>query len=192
MFLSTFSSYAQDYTISIGEEVLDIELEREYSININGEEVKFNVRTKDTLTLESEIFSFSYPKDYKISRIDLGDGVFQFMVINGEGSGYMIQEYTNMSPSMLNEIMLNELTKESINYGFKLERLDYVKKLNDGMEVNVDKAVLTYKDETNIYEIMSIGKKDEGIMVITMSMDANLSAEGQKLISMMWDSLTLK
>jgi hypothetical protein len=55
----------------------------------------------------------------------------------------------------------------------------------------VNKAVLTYKDDINIYEIMSSGKKDEGILVVTMGMGTDISMESKKLISMMWDSLSL-
>lgn len=182
----------KDHIISIANQELEVELDKEYSVEIDGKEITFSLRAKDTLTYQDEMFSFNYPKEYKISRTNLGDGVTQFVIINGEGSGFMIQKFTNMSPEMLNEMMLNELTKESVNYGFALERKDYSKVLKSGNEVHIDKAVLNYKDDTNIYEVMTVGKKDEGILVVTMAMDAEMSSASKKLITMMWDSLEYK
>lgn len=179
----------KDHIISIANQELEVELDKEYSVEIDGKEITFSLRAKDTLTYQDEMFSFNYPKEYKISRTNLGDGVTQFVIINGEGSGFMIQKFTNMSPEMLNEMMLNELTKESVNYGFALERKDYSKVLKSGNEVHIDKAILNYKDDTNIYEVMTVGKKDEGILVVTMAMDAEMSSASKKLITMMWDSL---
>lgn len=182
----------KDHIISIANQELEVELDKEYSVEIDGKEITFSLRAKDTLTYQDEMFSFNYPKEYKISRTNLGDGVTQFVIINGEGSGFMIQKFTNMSPEMLNEMMLNELTKESVNYGFALERKDYSKVLKSGNEVHIDKAILNYKDDTNIYEVMTVGKKDEGILVVTMAMDAEMSSASKKLITMMWDSLEYK
>lgn len=182
----------KDHIISIANQEMEVELDKEYSVEIDGKEITFSLRAKDTLTYQDEMFSFNYPKEYKISRTNLGDGVTQFVIINGEGSGFMIQKFTNMSPEMLNEMMLNELTKESVNYGFALERKDYSKVLRSGNEVHIDKAVLNYKGDTNIYEVMSVGKKDEGILVVTMAMDAEMSSASKKLITMMWDSLEYK
>lgn len=182
----------KDHIISIANQEMEVELDKEYSVEIDGKEITFSLRAKDTLTYQDEMFSFNYPKEYKISRTNLGDGVTQFVIINGEGSGFMIQKFTNMSPEMLNEMMLNELTKESVNYGFALERKDYSKVLRSGNEVHIDKAVLNYKGDTNIYEVMTVGKKDEGILVVTMAMDAEMSSASKKLITMMWDSLEYK
>ena len=88
--------------------------------------------------------------------------------------------------------MISEVTKESLNYGFKIERNDYTRKLKSGQKLDVDKAILTYKDETNIYEVATIGKKDEGILIMTMVMDEKMSKQGRKIIEMMWSSLIYK
>lgn len=191
LFFSVTTYSQEDFIITINDKKMEVDLDQEYSLNLNGKEINFSISAKDTLTYKDEMFSFKYPKNYKISEIDLGDGVTQFVIMTAEGTGFMIQKYTTMSPTMMNEMMLNELTKESISYGFKMERKDYSKKLSSGHEVKVNKAVLTYKEDTNIYELMSIGKKDEGLILVTMSMSAELSPESRKLISMMWDSLSI-
>ena len=82
------------------------------------------------------------------------------------------------------------MTKESLGYGYKLKREDYQRKLKSGQAINVIKAVLTYKDDVDIYEVASIGGKDEGILVITIDNNLEQSVPGRDLIKLLWDSLT--
>lgn len=192
MIVSTIAFGQEEYTITIDGQVMNIEMDKEYEIKIKGKKVPFQLAMKDTLLFDDESFSFNYPKEFRVSRMDIDVGISQFVIMSAEGSGIIIQKYSSMNPTMLNEIMLNEVTKESVNYGFKLDRQDYQRTLVSGNSVEVDKAVLKYKDETNIYELASFGNKDEGIIVMTMSMDAVLGEESQKLISMMWSSLVVK
>jgi hypothetical protein len=62
--------------------------------------------------------------------------------------------------------------------------------LKSGQAINVIKAVLTYKDDVDIYEVASIGGKDEGILVITIDNNLEQSVPGRDLIKLLWDSLT--
>jgi hypothetical protein len=114
------------------------------------------------------------------------------MLMTAEGSGVLIQKYSTINPTMLNEMMLKEVTKESLNYGFKLNRIDYQRTLRSGQSIVVNKAILTYNNETNIYEIASIGQKDAGIIIMTIIMDENRSNQGRKIIDLMWNSLIYK
>lgn len=181
-----------DYTIKINGKVHDLTLEKEYQITVDGKPVKFKVHAKDTITYNDILFSFKHSKDYKVSKSIIDTGIDQQMIMTAEGTGVAIQQYTSLNPTMLNEIMLTEITKESLSYGYTFERMDYERKLVSGQEVTVNKAVLKYKDDTNIFEVASIGNKDEGIIIITMKMDDNLSSEGQKIIDLMWDTLVYK
>jgi hypothetical protein len=113
------------------------------------------------------------------------------MIATAEGSGIIIQKYATINPAHLNEMMINEVTKESIGYGYTMKREDYHKTLKSGQKIEIDKAVLTYKDEINIYEIATIGQKDEGVLIMTMRMDNNQTGQGVKLIDMLWKTLML-
>ncbi|WP_242202820.1 hypothetical protein [Aestuariivivens insulae] len=157
-----------------------------------GEIFTIKLKAKDTLTHDDNLYSFKFPKDYKVSKAIIDDGIHQIMIMTAEGSGILIQQYINFNPTMLNEMMINEATKESINYGFKMKRQDYNRDLISGQKINVDKAILKYKDEINIYEIASIGNRDEGIIIITMRMDDDEGTQGQKIIDLMWNTLIYK
>lgn len=191
--LSGLNSFAQDdLLLHIDGKAIEISSDQEYDLPINGKMVNVKVSTKDTLLFDTDLFSFQYSKDYKVSSMELAEGIEQIAIMTAEGSGLMIQKYSAMNPSMLNELILNEVTKESINYGFEMKREDYSRKLTSGQEIEISKAILTYKDETNIYEVASLGRKDEGILIMTMIMDENHSEQGKKLIDLMWNSFNYK
>ncbi|ANH60381.1 hypothetical protein NV36_12945 [Dokdonia donghaensis DSW-1] len=88
--------------------------------------------------------------------------------------------------------MLGEVTKESINYGFEMERREYKHKLISGEDLNVIQAYLTYNDEVNIYEIASVGRKDSGLLIMAMRMNDTKNSIGEKLINLIWNSLEIK
>ena len=187
--MGTKSFSQNDFKIHINDTILEITLDKTYNITLDKKEIEFKIVAKDTLVYEDDIFSFNYPKDYKVSPMVIEEGIEQIMLMTAEGSGILIQKYSTINPTMLNELMISEVTKESLNYGFIMKRDDYTRKLKSGQEIDVDKAILTYKDEMNIYEIATIGKKDEGILIMTMIMDEEMSTQGRKIIDLMWNSL---
>ncbi|RSK41346.1 hypothetical protein [Mangrovimonas spongiae] len=192
LFLSIKSFSQNDYKIQINDTILEISLDKQYNITLDKKEIQFKIISKDTLIYNDDLFSFNYSKDYKVSQTIIDEGIKQFMIMTAEGSGILIQKYSTINPTMLNEMMIAEVTKESLNYGFTLQREDYSRNLKSGQKIDVDKAILTYKDETNIYEVATIGEKDEGILIMTMIMDKTMSKQGKKIIELMWNSLTYK
>ncbi len=187
---SNFTTYCQeDYVIRLKDTSISISLDKQYNIVVKGEKLNFFITQKDTLTYKNNLFSFKHPKTFKVSSTKLDDGIEQISILNSEGSGIIIQSYASLNPTSLNETMLNEITKESISYGFEQKKTAYNKILNSGHKIDITKAVLKYKDEVNIYEVASIGKKDEGILILTLRMDENDNTEGQNLINLMWESL---
>ncbi|WP_034062114.1 hypothetical protein [Lacinutrix jangbogonensis] len=185
--------YSQEnFKIEINGKVFEIELDKDYELNIDNELLKINVKQKDTLLYSDESFSFKFPKEYKVAKTAIDDGIEQLMLMNAEGSGFIIQKYATINPTALNELMINEVTKESVNYGFKLVREDYERVLSSGLKVKVDRAVLTYNDEINIYEITTVGKKDSGLLFMTMEMDDSKDSLGKKLINLIWNTLEIK
>jgi hypothetical protein len=189
----TNSIYSQEnFKIEINGKVFEIELDKDYELKINNDLLKINVKQKDTLSYSDESFDFKYPKEYKVGKTVIGAGIEQLFLMTAEGSGFIIQKYSSINPTTLNELMINEVTKESINYGYKLKREDYERVLTSGLKIKVDKAILTYNDEINIYEVASIGKKDSGLILMTMKMDESKKSLGKKLIDLIWNTLEIK
>ena len=184
--------YSQEnFEIEINGEKFEIKLDKDYELKINDNLLKINVKQKDTLLYHNKAFSFKYPKEYKVIKSVLSDGIEQLIIMTAEGSGIIIQKYSTINPTMLNELMISEVTKESVNYGFKLKREDYERVLNSGLKLKVDRAVLTYNDDTNIYEIASVGGKDSGVLIMTMKMDDLKNSSGENLINLMWNTIEI-
>ncbi len=191
--LMSLTIYGQeDYMIKLNDTLIEISLDKEYPISFDGVNIKFKVIAKDTLIYNDDLYCFKHSKDYKVTKMLISEGIEQIMLMTAEGSGILIQKYSTVNPTNLNEMLISEVTKESLNYGYKLERKDYKRELKSGQELEVDKAVLTYKDETNIYEVASLGDKDEGILIMTMIMNEKQSEKGKKIIDLMWNTLNYK
>jgi len=182
----------EDYVIRINDTTFKISLDKKYALIMDGRKINFILSANDTLIYNDDLYSFLYSKDFKVSKTKVEGGIEQIMLMTAEGSGILIQKYPSLNPTTLNEIMLTEVIKESLSYGYELKRNDYNRTLSSGQKIRINKAILKYKDDTNVYEVASIGKKDEGILIITMVMDQNNSKQGQKLIDLMWSSLIYK
>jgi hypothetical protein len=189
LFTSLTAVGQEDYLMHINDTIISIELDKQYSIDAKGTKLQFKVSSKDTLLYQNAFFSFLYPKAFKVSQTKLDKGIDQISILTAEGSGILVQKYETLNPTSLNDILLNELTKESVNYGFKSKRTNYKRKLLSGQEVEVIKDVLRHHQDVNIYEVGSIGFKDSGLIVVTMKMDDESNTEGQKLIELFWKSL---
>lgn len=191
-FLIALVSYSQnDFILTIDNESYEIALDENNEIDVNGKKVTVSVREKDTLYYNDSFYNFKYIKDYSISKTVLDEGIEQIMIMTASGSGILVQKYESFDPTMLQELMLNEVTKESVSYGYTLERQDYERTLNSGQKLEVLKAALEYKGEFEIYEITAYGGKDEGILIMTMNMNDEIDPEGAEMINLMWNSLEI-
>lgn len=181
----------ENYVIHLNDKDYNVSLDSLYHFKIHGREVAFSVSLKDTLIYHDPFVSFNYPKGVKVSKVKAGDGVEEIAILKPEGSGYLIEEFSNINPTGLNEMMLTQATKESISYGYKPTRSDYSRKLTDGNEITINKDVLRYKDNTNIYEVASTGKKDVGVLIVTMQTDVKDYPQEKNMIELMWNSLRI-
>lgn len=186
-FLGT-KAFAQDYQLRLNDTLINISLDKSYQVNVNGKPFNLFLTSKDSSEFKHEAFSFLYPKSYAPSKHMIDSTVEQFTILTAEGSGIVVQHYTTLNPKSLTEIMLQEITKESIGYGYKMKREEYDRKLASGQVVKVIKATLTYKDEIDIYEVAAFGKKDEGLVIVTINL-AEKGGPGEKIISLFWNSL---
>ncbi|MCF1422576.1 hypothetical protein [Mangrovimonas futianensis] len=186
-------SFAQtDLILSIDGEEFEVNLNETYHLKINGKDSEVLLKEKDTLLFKDSKFKFKHIKNHKITQSKIEEGVIQIMMFTAMGSGVLVQKYESFDPNMLKEMMLNEVIKESVSYGYKMKREDYEKELSDGVKLKVLKAVLEYKGEIETYEVTSFsGKRDEGLLFVTMNLDSMGEEEGADMIGLMWDTLIL-
>ena len=189
--LAAVAAKGQGYNIHIGDSSFDVEMGQTYQVLINGKPVNIKLTQSDTLKYDDDLFSFLYSKEFKISETSLGSSSKQITLLTAEGSGIIIQKHNTLNPTHLNGMLLDELTKKNIAYGYEEKRSDYKRTLRSGQTVEVNRSVLTYKDKVYNYEVASLGNKDSGIIVITLLMSRE-KTRGQKIIDLLWDSLVFK
>jgi hypothetical protein len=107
------------------------------------------------------------------------------------GTLVLIQEYSKMNPASLVNLMLQELTKEQINYGYKMQKEAYSQTLKDGTKVTGKRAILKYNDDEEYWTVLAYGKKDRGLLVITKIDKENLESE-KNIIELMWETLQIE
>lgn len=168
-YILCYSQEEGNYMLIIGSDSLQIDLEKELIYKSNsGEELPIKLVQSRLQTYSNDMISFKYDKSLSVSNAVLEEGIEQCMIIKSTGTGFMVQTYSTMDPSLLTQLMLNEIVKESVSYGYDKVEEDFEKKLISGQTIKGKTATLSYKGEQEIYTVASYGAKDEGIIVVTM------------------------
>jgi hypothetical protein len=71
----------------------------------------------DFATFSGSDFSFVHPSGISVTKTDLGDDITQYLMASALGTIVVVQEYGKMNPVSLNQLMLQEMTKESVQAG---------------------------------------------------------------------------
>lgn len=187
-------SFAQpngNYVVIINNDSIPINLDSNYNYNTEkGEQLTIKVFQPEILTYSDSVISFKHHKSLSVSNTVIEDGIEQCMMIKSTGNGIMVQKYKTMNPSYLTEIMLNELTKESVSYGYKKTEKKFKKKLKSGQTIKGVMATLIYKGAKEVYTVASYGSKDEGILVVTMLLNDDFK-EDKKIIKLFLNTLSI-
>lgn len=135
---------AEDYNIVIDGNAYDIGLDQEKTLTLpNGASLTIRISLKDYIEFESDFFAFTHKSVYKPSKTDLGDGIYQTIVTTPLGTLILIQEYAAMDPTALVDLMLRELTKEEVEYGFAYQERPVDRMAGDTV-LRGKEAVTTY------------------------------------------------
>lgn len=185
-----FAQNNGNYILIVNNDSIRIDLNKEVPYKINSrKELKLKLIQPDILTYADDMIAFNHDKTLSVSNSDIGDGIEQCMVMKSTGNGFMVQKYKTLDPSSLTRLMLNEITKESISYGYSKTEVPFSKTLVSGQTIEGTTATLTYRGEKEIYTVATYGEKDQGIIVITMHLTDN--AKDQEIIDLFLDTLRL-
>ncbi len=182
----------KNYLLIINKDTIqtDLELTNKYKLK-NGETLEIVVKQKETSVYNDNFISFSYPSNLKVSATKLDQSINQLSILKSTGNGYMIQTYSSLNPTSIIDLMIHELTKESIRYGYKKEEFPSEFKIASGQTLRGKKVVLTYKNEKEVYNVLSYGGNDEGILVVTLMLNEEYQKEDTVLIDLFLKSLKL-
>jgi len=188
--LFSFSQDNGNFILTINNESINIDLNEtsEYKTN-SGEVLSICLTQPDILTYSDDIISFNYSKEMSVSNSKIDEGIEQCALIQSTGNGFLVQKYTTIDPTSLTRLMVHELTKESVNYGYEKTEKPFKLKLSSGQTIEGIEATLTYNGTKEIYTIATYGEKDKGIIVVTMLLD--VAADDTEMIDLFLNSLRI-
>ena len=187
----SFSQTQGNYIIIINNDSIQIDLNNSINYKTSlGEELNIKVVQPEILNYSDDVISFSHHKSLNVSNSKIEEGIEQCMIVKSTGNGFMVQKYQTINPSSLTQLMLNEITKESISYGYSKTEKKFSKKIKSGQTIEGIQATLTYKGEKEVFTVATYGGKDEGIIVVTMLLNDDFK-EDKEIIELFLDTLSI-
>jgi hypothetical protein len=184
---------AGNYELTIGGHTMPVDLGKEYKVTTpGGESVTVMLRQREVLTHDEALFSLRYPSSLNLSATTAVDKeISQVIAISGLGNGFVLQAYTSMNPSLLVDAMLDESIKQDLAFGFKLDKKPFSRELSSGQTMTGVEATLTYQGQTKHITVSAYGKRDQGLLLITI-MHPDMAATDGAILDTLWASLKLK
>ena len=180
-----------NFILIVNNDSIQIDLNKDINYKTpSGERLTLRVTQPEILTYSDDMISFSHDRSLQVSNSLIEEGIEQCMVIRSTGNGFMVQKYQTINPSSLIQLMLNELTKESINYGYSMTEKEFKREIKSGQTIEGVEATLTYKGEEEVYTVATYGAKDEGIVVITMLLNKDFE-EDIEIIELFLNTLSI-
>ncbi|WP_296737231.1 hypothetical protein [Mesorhizobium sp.] len=189
------SARAEDpkaFRLTIDGVAVDIDPGEDVTITLpGGKTSKARLDRNDFATFSGGTFSFVHPSTISVTKNALGDGVTQYLMASALGTIVVVQEYGKLNPVSLNQLMLQEMTRESVQAGGRLTQEPTTRKLPDGKELTGVKATVKTRTERADFEIVGFGLPDQGLLIITRIGDHDVATE-QPLIDKFWETLKVK
>lgn len=191
--IATIRVQAQkNYLLEIDGDTVSIALDNPAILKTkNGQSLKVKVTQKEVLGYDDEFFSFQYPATFTTSSKKVEDGVEQVLCISGGGNGFLIQKYKTINPENLVDVMLEEITEESIDAGYKEKKTAVQQLLQSGKSITGKQAELVLDDEKNIYSVYSVKIKKGGLLIVLLVADPS-EASDMKVYDLLWKTLEIK
>ncbi|WP_405410264.1 hypothetical protein [Maribacter sp. Asnod1-A12] len=182
----------ENYIVIINNDSIKAKLNSEIQYKVSSrKDLTIKIVQPDILTYSDDMISFSYDKSLSVSNSKIDENIEQCMIIKSTGNGFMVQKYHTINPTNLTQLMLQEIIKESISYGYTKVEETFKKKLKSGQTIEGIQATLTYNGEKEIYTVATFGEKDKGIIVVTMFLN-EAYIDDKEIIDLFLKTLEIK
>ena len=193
--LFTHQSLAEDsknYLLSVDGKDYEINLDGSVLLKTNtGQSITVTLKRKEFNTFNKDIVSFEHRSDLSVAATDIDRDIHQYLVASALGTLVIVQKYDAMNPDSLNELMLNQISKDDLASGYKIEKSDFSRTLSDGTKMNGLRAHLTYKKDDVDLQVLSVDLGDSGVIAITRY-NNDMAVGEDKIIDRFWATLKLK
>ncbi|RUW99845.1 hypothetical protein EOA35_20345, partial [Mesorhizobium sp. M8A.F.Ca.ET.023.01.1.1] len=137
------------FKVTIDGKAIDIDAGESTHVTLpDGRQVEVKLDKNDFATFSGGSFSFNHPSGISVTKSDLGENITQYLMASALGTIVVVQEYGEMNPVSLNQLMLQEMTKESVQAGAALTQQPTTRKLADGKELTGITAEVKTRTDT--------------------------------------------
>jgi len=185
-------SQGKNYILEINGDTVSVALNQPVTLTTKGgKTITAKLSLKDKLHYVDSIISFQYSSQYSVSSKKIDKDIEQLILLSPLGNGIMIQKYNSIDPTFIVDLMVQELTKESKDAGYK-EQLNMVEqKLVGGKTIKGKESILTLDDEKNIYRVFPRKIGRGGLIIIEIQTNTE-QEEDLKLTKTFWETFTVK
>jgi hypothetical protein len=181
---------ANNYTITINDTKYDFALGEQKQLRVGNQDLSVKLEQKETVEFKQQSYSFKHSSKYTPSTTTLEEGIIQTAMMTPLGTVVIVQEYQTLNPSALVNLMVNEVTKEERQYGYKIEASPTSITLSDGTVLK-GKVVTSKYSGTDIKRyILTHGARDSGLLVMTQ-IDYTVAGDEEQVIKTFFDSLVI-
>lgn len=182
----------KNYILEINGDTISLSLDKQVVLKTkSGQTLNINLKQKEVLTFSDETFSFNYPSTFTLSSKNVEDGVEQILGISANGNGLLLQKYKDFNPENVVDLMMEEITEESKDAGYKESSKNVSQLLKSGKTLNGKQSTLVLDDERNIYTIYPLKIRKGGILIVLMLIDP-ADENAKKVYDMLWKTLEIK
>lgn len=189
MLLTCNLALAGNYILVIDGQEYEVDLDEQANIKLaDGKALNVTLKKKPMLTYKTDLYSFDHPNQVTPTRQDLGEGIFQMMMSSAQGTVIIVQDYSTMDPSGMIDLMLDELTREEKQAGYKYLDTPLTKKLVNETQAVGKQSIAAFDGKQMTRQVLSVSGKDKGLLVITM-LDKEAPESDRKMLADFWSSL---
>ena len=189
------SDAPRNYVITIDGQEVPIDIGQKLTIKAkDGHAIEVGLKQSEIGTFSGNFVTFQHGKDVSVTSSDIEAGLKQHMMATNTGTLVLVQEYGDLDPRSLAELMLTQISKDDVKGG-KLSQLPGKRKLASGLSLDGLTASIAIKKGkrhyTARYEVMTAGTSDHGIVAVTR-IDDDLTSKDQQILDRFWETLTVK
>jgi hypothetical protein len=156
-----------------------------------GGSVTIKLTRREFNSFRTDRVGFEHLSKLAVASTDISKDIRQHLMTTGRGTLVIVQEYATLDPGPLAQLMLSSMVRDDIAAGAKLTNEPAKRKLADGTEMAGLKAKITGKSDSATLEVMTLGKDDQGIIVVTR-IDAENVGNDQVVLDRFWRSLRFR
>jgi hypothetical protein len=148
------------------------------------------LRQKTEQVWRSDGMSFVYSTAATPARSQIDKDISQVMLITPGGDSLIVQHYVNLNPAHMVNVMIDKLTGDEVDAGYKRTTQPATRKLADGTLMTGTRVRTERAGASEDREVLAIGNRSGGYLIVNHT-SGNPSQEDRQMLERFWRTLRL-